>query len=587
MQLTGAGPLFGPVMVRESPSRQSLGRIQQITPTLDFPADSFFDIFVEIDTPLGPLHNEDPIRMFSVIHAIPPIEALYFSPFRQVTLYNLANQPVGYIEHALHVPVKPREIFIVFVNRQLPPINSCLRTQSLVTVEFFNPPATMTIPLRGYDVVLRGNAYNPGDGRLTIDTELIAMSLRGGSPLGPVHLRESPTLQSLGMMKAQSDMSMFPLDSFFDVFTEIEIGRGPEALHLYNQQPVHVEALGLNGLPPGEPVIGTLYQQTGGPVLLFNRDIPGQVEGRILNTQHELRQYMNCQPVSITRVDSHSVQLNWPADPDAVMYNIYRRQDTPFFDIFTEIPYAQTTTNSFFDVFADFSQYYAVVALHPEPKAEMVEYINRVGKRPAFFDVFAGPGSEPEGPGPKLVDVGIPLNMEPAVTDAESLALYIENQLALPFGTVSQLLKWDNTTQTFFAWSHEFGFGDNFLIDPGDYVYILYSGSPNIVDLIGEAPEEGEVEFSLVGAGGGQCGLNFITLPYEMISITNADELSDSIGIPEPPGPPTILQALDWDTANQAFLAWSNEFTFGDNFPVSPGEPYIVCATDTVPPYWP
>src|SRR5207247_10033542 len=74
MDLTGSSSVFGPVHIRESPSRPSLGQIRQQSPGVDFPADSFFDVFAEIDTSMGTLHTNDPIHMQSVIYCIPPYE---------------------------------------------------------------------------------------------------------------------------------------------------------------------------------------------------------------------------------------------------------------------------------------------------------------------------------------------------------------------------------------------------------------------------------------------------------------------------------------------------------------------------------
>jgi len=73
MELTGDFPAVeGPIIFRQSSSQQSLGNIQQQIPGgEDFPADSFFDIFVEIELPtlppesgvVQPLRNEDPIHV--------------------------------------------------------------------------------------------------------------------------------------------------------------------------------------------------------------------------------------------------------------------------------------------------------------------------------------------------------------------------------------------------------------------------------------------------------------------------------------------------------------------------------------------
>ena len=46
--------------------------------------------------------------------------------------------------------------------------------------------------------------------------------------------------------------------------------------------------------------------------------------------------------------------------------------------------------------------------------------------------------------------------------------------------------------------------------------------------------------------------------------------------------------ALDWQAALQNFLAWSNEFGFGEDFTTTIGYPYIVCLSNHgVPPSWP
>jgi hypothetical protein len=81
--------------------------------------------------------------------------------------------------------------------------------------------------------------------------------------------------------------------------------------------------------------------------------------------------------------------------------------------------------------------------------------------------------------------------------------------------------------------------------------------------------------------------MNLLSLPFGLTQVTNADQLSDAIGTPNPPGPASVVQALDWYAPVQNFLAWSNQFNFGDNFPTTIGYPYIVCLTDTAPRIWP
>jgi len=108
------------------------------------------------------------------------------------------------------------------------------------------------------------------------------------------------------------------------------------------------------------------------------------------------------------------------------------------------------------------------------------------------------------------------------------------------------------------------------------------------VTFTGRPPAPGEVRFNLTpGQPSPNCAMNFLSLPLHHPEITNADQLADAIGIPSPPGPATVLQALDWSGPAQSYMAWSNEFNFGDNFATLPGYPYVVCVTDTAPPIWP
>ena len=93
--------------------------MEEIVPGGDFfTAYSFFDVFVEVETAAGLLHNEQPIRLECEVDAIPPINCFYFPPIRdRVPLLNAQGRLVGYILHAAHIPLPDREILVVFRNR--------------------------------------------------------------------------------------------------------------------------------------------------------------------------------------------------------------------------------------------------------------------------------------------------------------------------------------------------------------------------------------------------------------------------------------------------------------------------------------
>lgn len=144
MNLTGMTSL-GPVGVRESPTRASHGKIQQQTPGADYPADSFFDVFVELDTGMGPLHHQEPVRMEAIIHDLPPILALYRTPqLLEVPIRNQQNQVVGYLRRVIHVPLPPKEIILIFVNRPKQPPPPVLTG---ISSSFWQDPASGQIHL--------------------------------------------------------------------------------------------------------------------------------------------------------------------------------------------------------------------------------------------------------------------------------------------------------------------------------------------------------------------------------------------------------------------------------------------------------
>ena len=103
MDLRGTSAL-GPITLRESGRKQSSGIIRQQTPSQDFPAESFFDVFVEVSTDVGVFHNQDPIRLQAVIEEIPPFQAMYIpdATFVGVDLFNAAGVRVGILRHAAH-----------------------------------------------------------------------------------------------------------------------------------------------------------------------------------------------------------------------------------------------------------------------------------------------------------------------------------------------------------------------------------------------------------------------------------------------------------------------------------------------------
>lgn len=111
MTLTGTSS-FGPLEVRQSPDRRSMGMVEQQKPGQDFPADSFFDVFLEVEVLDINLvgYHEDPIRMEAELSDLPPgFRDQYRGALVLPTPLLSAESHVEFarILDALHVPNPP------------------------------------------------------------------------------------------------------------------------------------------------------------------------------------------------------------------------------------------------------------------------------------------------------------------------------------------------------------------------------------------------------------------------------------------------------------------------------------------------
>jgi hypothetical protein len=97
LDLQSVSPLYGPGQIQKQdspPAPRSGGTFQNLIPGQDWPAESFFDVFVEVDLPaLGvPLHNIQPIRCYNQSQPSDPIamENIMVAPVR----WDIVNGPV-------------------------------------------------------------------------------------------------------------------------------------------------------------------------------------------------------------------------------------------------------------------------------------------------------------------------------------------------------------------------------------------------------------------------------------------------------------------------------------------------------------
>ena len=106
MELSGSSPLLGELRLRAGAdagvSIPTLGLIQELGDPLV--VDSFFNVFFEVDTPLGTLHNNIPMQVRADIEQVPPFLVGYQSQ-NSVQLLDAGNNPTGIsIESVVHTP---------------------------------------------------------------------------------------------------------------------------------------------------------------------------------------------------------------------------------------------------------------------------------------------------------------------------------------------------------------------------------------------------------------------------------------------------------------------------------------------------
>jgi len=141
MSLTGVSSNVGPITIIKSPSKTSNGKIRQVQKGIDYPATSFFNVFVEIMTalvhPLSTLHNDDPVIMNATINSIPPWGSTYTSPFGPIPLKDENGNIIGFIKHVSHeipIPSVGGLTYVVHRPRPLDPYIGLTCTIVIATV---------------------------------------------------------------------------------------------------------------------------------------------------------------------------------------------------------------------------------------------------------------------------------------------------------------------------------------------------------------------------------------------------------------------------------------------------------------------
>jgi hypothetical protein len=111
---------------------------------MDFPANSYFDVFFDVDLNGTILHNEEPFRIECKIEDIPPYFCLYQPPIPDpIVLVDEELNKVATIEHAFHIPLPPKKSLLIFANeRKVTPTPGPSATQTNTPAPNASPTAT-------------------------------------------------------------------------------------------------------------------------------------------------------------------------------------------------------------------------------------------------------------------------------------------------------------------------------------------------------------------------------------------------------------------------------------------------------------
>ena len=294
LELRGSIAGIGPVILRLDPARPTLGQMEETANktagVLDLPpftatgaADSFFDVFFEVELPDRALvlHNQNALRVEANITTTPPEVGKHFlSRPGCIRLLDANNQDSGIdLCKARHTP-NPFEK------------DAFAHTLAHVTLELPDGSQETVVAVGPTEVnVDLGQTFDfDGDGLESVPTQITQLELKGWSSLGLLSVRRHPTppftFVSFGEIEetanTQPDRLDVPpfassgtADSFFDVFVEIDLrvprppglrllgaislGDAPLELGtLHNNQAVRLNAT-LRHKPPGP---GEMYVAT-------------------------------------------------------------------------------------------------------------------------------------------------------------------------------------------------------------------------------------------------------------------------------------------------------------------------------------
>ena len=261
----------------------SLGNVTSLQMDGTYPAESFFDVFLRIQTAAhGVLHNPVAIH----VEAAAPIRNTpvdagtnYAYGGAPLPVHDELDTPVGEISNVVHTPQAPWDC-------QPPPAAGDHCLASWLRLELTLPSCPMEeLWLPGQVRMLRDDPQaGAGLGQDVIDAVLAKAEFAGTATCsGPLTVRLSATAASTGTVASLTPDEFFPADASFDVHLAVETGgetqtAGPAPM-----------TTSVNALPPAA---GEVY--LGPPTALELLDGGGANAGEILPVAHGIGAAIAC-----------------------------------------------------------------------------------------------------------------------------------------------------------------------------------------------------------------------------------------------------------------------------------------------------
>jgi hypothetical protein len=240
---------LGTLMIRESPTKASLGRTSiRLASPGDYRLGSFFDIFVEASADGGVIWqpaNSGPMR--AVLQDTVFLPKPWFLPEPvmappQAVFVTLPNTPIDYgagggrIQNAaqrqstLSVPLPSAGGSLLYNFSAF--VSLDLSQDGGLSYQRFTAPALLSA---------RATYSGESGGTVTYDTEMLQWDVSGGTLPPIVRIRESPTKASTGKVTKTPIAGGYMIGSFFDIFTELSADGG--ATWSPTSAPMHVDMI--------------------------------------------------------------------------------------------------------------------------------------------------------------------------------------------------------------------------------------------------------------------------------------------------------------------------------------------------------